>query len=687
MSNRYTKIASAFMGAALFAASSLQAQTIYWGAGSADSRIDSIGRFAAGAGTLNDLGWTPNDAATPGTATWTRSANGRSNATITNSWAAQGFTGSMTSPSIADGAAIFDCDSLTTAGAIPAAGGGANLVSPIFDLSAAVGQQVAVKFYINYFDFQTTTLELEIRRHSGAGWTAFTTNIRNLTGESGVRAAYNGWVIAYSDFTSGMTAADLDSISIAIKYSGNYYFFAVDDISVISAPQNDLGIGVPTVGNTLGNAFSTIRVSNNYAQPISQAGDRDYGFGAKVINRGANAIDATANPRLMAIIERESTPGVWTVEHTDSIALGTMSIGRDSNFTANFAGNWMPMQTGTYRTTYYTKSDNTDENATNDTSRHVFTITDDYYSKLPKRADGYPDYTGRSFPGSSAGNLISEFEYGSMFYFPDGNNTWKLDSVMFRLYATTVDTANFNTTVNARIYRFRDLDNDGVLSDDPTSGELTLVALGSTTVSDITTGYKRGAIVPLNLDGETFYFQDTTVYLVTLDQRANTGLSTSANRFRGFFFGSYNINYGLNAALFEAIPSPVRVAEIAAANGAPATNDWNWVGFGARQVPSIGLSIMQDTVIAVNQIAEENAPFRLFPNPTNSEINVSIELADATNVQYLITDVSGRIVRFSAARSVRNEIATFNVADLAAGVYFVTVKTDKGSSTQRFVKQ
>ncbi len=676
------------MGAALFAASSLQAQTIYWGAGHTDPHIDSVGRFAAGAGTLSDLGWTPNGNASPATATWTRSATGRSNATITNSWATQGFTSNMTSPSIGDGAAIFNCDSLAVAGAIPAAGGGANLVSPIFDLSAAAsGQNVAVKFYVNYFDFQTTTFDLVLNNLSTGDVT--TVNIRNLTGQSGVRAAYNGWVTTFVDVTAGFVAADLDSFTLSFNYSGNYYFFAVDDVSVIDAPQNDLSIGVPTVGNTLGNAFSTVRISNNYSQPLSQVGDADYGYGAKIINRGPNDIDALNNPRLMVIIERETAPMTWVVEHTDSLALGDMVEGRDSNFSANFAGGWMPTQIGRYRTTYITKSDVVDGNPMNDTSRHIFNITDNYYSKLPTNADGYPDYTGRSFPGSSAGNLISEFEYGSMFYFPAGDSAWRSDSVTFRLYAGTVDTANFNTIVNVRIYRFRDLDNDGTLSDDPTSGELQLVALGSDTIVDITTGYKRGAAVALNLDGETFYFKDTTTYLVTLDQRTTTGLSTAANRFRGFFFGSYNINYGLNAALFNAVPSPVRVAEISAANGAPATNDWNWIGFGARQVPSIGVSITLDTMgIAVNRIeANSEVPFRLAPNPASTEINVTVELAEAGDVQYLITDVSGRIVRMAANRNVQNEVATFNVSELSAGVYFVTVKTAKGSSTQRFVKQ
>jgi hypothetical protein len=681
------KVASTALFAILLA-NATQAQNVYWGAGSADPASDSIGRFASIDSTLGSLGWSPNTNATAPYATWTYSFNGRSNAPISSSWANAGATGAITSPSIADGAAIFDCDSISVANSLAASAVfGAVLQSPAIDLSAAAGKFVAVKFYVNYFDFQTTTFDLEFIPVDTVGAAVTSVNIRNITGQNGVRAAYNGWVIAKIPVALTSNAADLTAAKVRINYNGNYYFFAVDDISVIDAPAYDLSIGVPTVGNTLGNSFSTLRVSNNFSQPLSQVSAEDYGFGAKVTNRGAANMVAADNGRLTVSIDRETAPGTWTNQVMDSVALGNLATDIDSNYTANFTNNWLPTDTGYYRVTYRLAIDSLDGNNDNNEAVQFFNITENYYSKLPTRADGYPDYTGRSFPGASGTNVVSEFEYGSMYYFPAGNGNIRLDSVLLRLYATTVDTANFMNTVNVRVYKYRDIDGDGRLADDPTANEAVLVALGSVAVSDITTGYKRTAATVIDVNtGDEFFFSDTTTYMVSMDQRAATGLENpTGTRFRGFWFGTYRINYGLNAAFFNAIPSPIRAAEITNA-GAAASNEWNWIGFGAYQVPSIGLALSR-VVISVDEATADQQQFRLYPNPTGNQLNVEIALDAASNVQYMMTDVSGRVVRMAAKQNIQNQVVTFDVQDLAAGVYFLSVKTNKGTTTQRFIKE
>jgi hypothetical protein len=673
---------------AMLVANATQAQNIYWGAGAADPLSDSIGRFASIDSTLGSLGWSPNTNATAAYAAWSHNFTGRSYAAISSSWANGGATGAMTSPSIADGSAIFDCDSISVANSLAgSAVFGAVLQSPAIDLSAAAGKFIAVKFYVNYFDFQTTTFDLEFIPVDTVGAPMTSVNIRNITGQNGVRAAYNGWVVAKIPVALTSNPADLTAARVRINYNGNYYFFAVDDVSIIDASIYDLGIGVPTVGNTLGNSFSILRVSNYFSQPLSQVAADDYGFGAKVQNRGVANLTAAENGRLIVSIDRQTAPGTWTNQVMDSIALGTLAADIDSTYTANFTNNWLPTDTGYYRVTYRIALDSMDNNSSNDVASHFFNITENYYSKVPTRADGYPDYTGRTFPGRSGTNVISEFEYGSMFYFPAGNGNIRLDSVMLRLYATTVDTANFNTTVNVRVYKYIDIDGDGRLSDDPTANEAQLVALGSVVASDITTGYKRTAATVIDVNtGDEFFFGDTTTYLVSIDQRASTGLQNPAGtRFRGFFFGSYKINYGINAAFLNASPSPVRSAEITN-TGAAASNDWNWIGFGAYQVPSIGLALSR-VIVSVEEVAAAQQQFRLYPNPTGDNLNVEIALETASNVQYMMTDVSGRVVRMAAKQNIQNQVVTFDVKDLAAGVYFLSVKTNKGTTTQRFIKQ
>ena len=66
---------------------------------------------------------------------------------------------------------------------------------------------------------------------------------------------------------------------------------------------------------------------------------------------------------------------------------------------------------------------------------------------------------------------------------------------------------------------------------------------------------------------------------------------------------------------------------------------------------------------------------------------MSVKLDDATDVTYIVTDVSGRVIDMSTTTNISQEVRTMNVSNLAAGVYMITAKTAKGTTTKRFVKK
>lgn len=75
--------------------------------------------------------------------------------------------------------------------------------------------------------------------------------------------------------------------------------------------------------------------------------------------------------------------------------------------------------------------------------------------------------------------------------------------------------------------------------------------------------------------------------------------------------------------------------------------------------------------------------FTVSPNPTNSIINIS----NANNTLFnaiTVADINGRTVKSSKFDGVYN--AQINVSDLAAGVYMMTVTSDKGNITKKIVK-
>jgi hypothetical protein len=75
--------------------------------------------------------------------------------------------------------------------------------------------------------------------------------------------------------------------------------------------------------------------------------------------------------------------------------------------------------------------------------------------------------------------------------------------------------------------------------------------------------------------------------------------------------------------------------------------------------------------------------FSVFPNPANNVINI----ANAENILVngvVITDLNGRTVKSTNYNGVTE--AQINIADLASGMYMMTVSSDKGTMTKKIVK-
>jgi len=122
------------------------------------------------------------------------------------------------------------------------------------------------------------------------------------------------------------------------------------------------------------------------------------------------------------------------------------------------------------------------------------------------------------------------------------------------------------------------------------------------------------------------------------------------------------------------------------------TGDWNWVGFGANEIPSIGLYISAESKLTnVNTAAvyaDEGMGLSVFPNPTSDVLNVALELEEAADVTYIVTDVTGRVINMATQSNVTEATSTLDVSSLAGGVYFITAQTAEGKqATQRFVKK
>ena len=80
--------------------------------------------------------------------------------------------------------------------------------------------------------------------------------------------------------------------------------------------------------------------------------------------------------------------------------------------------------------------------------------------------------------------------------------------------------------------------------------------------------------------------------------------------------------------------------------------------------------------------------FRVYPNPTQSDITINLDLTETIAAQLTLTDLSGKIISTQnlGQRTAGNHQIELSMNDLAPGVYYVELTSDKGVATQKVVK-
>lgn len=90
------------------------------------------------------------------------------------------------------------------------------------------------------------------------------------------------------------------------------------------------------------------------------------------------------------------------------------------------------------------------------------------------------------------------------------------------------------------------------------------------------------------------------------------------------------------------------------------------------------------TVVALNTVAfDSESTFVIYPNPVRNELTIAVENTNAIN-SITIYNTLGQLVK-TVGNQLQNSI-TISVSELNSGTYFLSIETDKGKSTQKFIK-
>lgn len=694
-----------------FMGTSADAQTKIWGVGTATGVADAefsapfvnAATFVAGdnptswtALSVNESGGT----VTPGNAYWVRNLTGFS--------AGAYWTGTtpVTSPSQTNGVALFDSDFLDNGGVVSAFGTGTSpsahrgeLISPRIDLTGYTDSALTIQFYTLYRQFNTSAMLISVSTDDGQSWATdvdYKSAVPNLTQDFAR--------VLFANVTAGV--ANLTQCRIRFVFDGDYYFTLVDDVTIEVSPEYDIALGGPEPGSaTLGGAIDNAKMGSNRYNAVNNvlhANDlREFLWGSKATNLGSKNIvpsDSAAihmNIDFTDAITGAITTGVYTdVMYYDSLIAGDI-IGEtvvdyldDINFLSTYGA-------GDYTVTYWLDHKNADGNTENDTTRHTYTLTGEnapltnYVSKARLDVDGGVFSSRAIFP---SGGPFTAWEYGSVFFFPRGeSDTITIDSVSFRYRLTGGFTGAPAQTLFCYVYEM-DASNgtlvDGTfltqigLATIPLSGLGTTVAAGDyglTTVTGFIDAGGSGAAMP-GLKDNSFYY----VSILT-----NPGLTGGVATFDSDdvpWLGADEINYALNANQTAADsvinPSPINTVD------ALGVSSWNWVGFGADIFPSIGLFLGAKPMapVSVSTVyAPEGATFNVYPNPATNVLNFNFEAEEATDVMYILTDISGRVLNVTQSKNVTSETQSIDVSDLPAGVYMLTAKAADQNWTEKVI--
>ena len=87
-------------------------------------------------------------------------------------------------------------------------------------------------------------------------------------------------------------------------------------------------------------------------------------------------------------------------------------------------------------------------------------------------------------------------------------------------------------------------------------------------------------------------------------------------------------------------------------------------------------------------IAKEELSYKVFPNPTNSNLTIEFFLKDQATVQFSVLDIHGRIVyemEPGELQSEKNQLR-FNAGHLPAGLYLCRLQIGNEAFTNKIVK-
>lgn len=440
-------------------------------------------------------------------------------------------------------------------------------------------------------------------------------------------------------------AGNTDKFKVKFSFAGDYYFWVIDDVSIVPMENNNLRANA--------NFYAPFE---NVFTPITQT--RESYFLNDIANTGAKP---QSNVRHTMNIYKTNASGqlIAPAVFSDTLKYGTVLTDTTIE-NIPFPKGFEPTgPKSNYAALYELISDSTDVEIWNNRLSAVFGITDTTFAKDNGRTRSVaPAFSGSDFT----------FGYGNVYYIKKGKG---FDSGIMQF---TIENGSDLTGDNVDVYLYKwtgDANNNKEIDED----ELETAGYSAYTVKGTETS---ATPIRLRIDnflnpGKAINLEDNTYYIVYVEH-----IGKSADE-PMFLSASDRYDYAASALAFEnskklSFYSVLKIGEELFTGGFRSlvpTIRWN-----IRAITSDRELILPENNVAVS------------PNPASDYTQINFNFSEVMNVVDVnVVDVNGRTIMTNVLRNIQSDNYRLDVSSLNAGVYSLVVRTEKGIATKSLVIQ
>ncbi len=550
------------------------------------------------------------------------------------------------SPTATNGAAILNSDFLATNGVaegsgLAAAPQTASLMSPSFSCTGR--NSVFVRFH-QYFRSFFASSYLDVSIDGGGTWqTADTLNTTVLLNQSTSRNS-----VKIVDITS--IAANQPNVQIRFRWDGDFYYWIIDDVSVIEQPKYDISMG-------------SYFMPFNLATPASQITTDTSAFSVVMTNRGSmDLTDIKVKVRVFNLDTDETefmdSTSVLSFPAQASDVIILPNPYAPDNISPGFYG---------FEITAELADGMVDANTSDNRKFQDFLVSNSLFSKDLLAPGG--------FNGIGYAREGEDYTIGNQFFTSD---TWTKNT---NFMATEVEfiTANFDDNFSIAglgtvVYLVEvDASVDEVFSNFDINDQLD--------AQNPQLKYVGTAIVNFTEDDDNEFKTAELVDFQTFDPGVALKPGT-----RYFLVAVYNDN---NNVLSHALQTEGN--EINYYTFSTVLWDGNrWYGGIIDNLGNDYSAVMRMTVqmtTLTDDIPLPEHTVKIFPNPTADILKVEMDFDTPSKGIVVLTDITGKVIEIRDFRNITRQQESFDLQKLANGTYLVRVSTAEGSKTNRVLLQ